>query len=364
MINFLDLKQINAPYHDDIKQAVCKVIDSGRYIQGSELKSFEMEFAEYCGVKHCVGVGNGLDALSLTLRGWKELGKLSDGDEIIVPANTYIASVLAITDNRLIPVLVDPDPDTFNLRAEDIEANITPRTKAILVVHLYGQIAEMTSIVKIANCYKLLVLEDAAQAHGASLGGLKTGNWGNAAGFSFYPGKTLGALGDAGAITTNDDEFVQIVKALGNYGSHEKYQHTYQGVNSRLDEIQAAILRIKLRKLNAEIKIRKKIASEYINNIHNEEIKLPKIITDSSWHLFVIKSQRRDALQKYLLENGIQTLIHYPIPPHKQTAYSALTSKSYPITESISNEVLSLPISPTMADNEIQTVIDAVNNFR
>lgn len=364
MINFLDLKQVNAQYYDDIKQAVCKVIDSGRYIQGSELKLFEIEFAEYCGVKHCVGVGNGLDALSLTLRAWKELGKLSDGDEIIVPANTYIASVLAITDNRLIPVLVDPDPDTFNLRAEDIETHITTRTKAILVVHLYGQIAEMTSITKLANCYKLLVLEDAAQAHGASLAGVKTGNWGDAAGFSFYPGKTLGALGDAGAITSNDDEFVQTVKALGNYGSHERYQHVYQGVNSRLDEIQAAILRIKLRKLNAEIKIRKKIASEYIHNIQNEKIKLPKIITDSSWHLFVIRSERRDELQKYLLENGIQTLIHYPIPPHKQIAYSALTSKSYPITESISNEVLSLPISPTMTEKQTHTIIDFVNNFR
>lgn len=304
MTPFLDLKAINAQYRDELVAAVTRVIDSGWYIQGGEVKAFEEEFADYCGSEHCIGVANGLDALTLTLRAWKEMGVLKEGDEVIVPANTYIASILAITENRLKPVLVEPDETTFNLCPEKVADVITPDTRVILAVHLYGQIAPMPALMALAEKHNLLVLEDAAQAHGASINGKKAGSWGHAAGFSFYPGKNLGALGDGGAVTTDDDELAQTVRALGNYGSHKKYENLYQGVNSRLDEIQAAMLRVKLRHLDHEIEKRRSIASYYLKNIQAMGLHLPQYPCRENhvWHLFVVRTSDRDALQKYLTE--------------------------------------------------------------
>ncbi|WP_201580288.1 DegT/DnrJ/EryC1/StrS family aminotransferase [Psychrobacter sp. Pi2-52] len=365
MIPFLDLKAINAQYRDELITACTRVIDSGWYINGNELEQFEQDFASYCGTKHAVGVANGLDALILTLTAWKELGKLQDGDEVIVPSNTYIASILAISANNLIPILVEPDITTYNICPDKIEAAITDKTKVILPVHLYGQLANMPSIMDIAKRHNLLVLEDAAQAHGASIDGQKAGNWGDASGFSFYPGKNLGALGDAGAITTNDDELANTLRALRNYGSHEKYKNLFQGVNSRLDEIQAAMLNVKLHHLDEEIIHRRKIAEAYIEGIDNPAIILPSQQDKNHvWHVFVIRCQERDALQNYLAENGIQTLIHYPIPPHKQQAYEEWNKLSYPISEKIHKEVLSLPISPILTLNQAQEIIQLCNNFR
>lgn len=364
MINFLDLKAVNANYADELKAAAAKVIDSGWYIMGEELSAFESEFAEYCGTKYCIGVANGLDALILTLRAWKELGKLKAGDEVIVPANTYIASVLAITENGLKPVLVEPDEHTYNLCPVKVKSAITPNTKAILPVHLYGLISPMFELMDIAKQHNLLVLEDCAQAHGASIGGKKAGSFGNAAGFSFYPGKNLGALGDAGAITTDDDELAQVLKALRNYGSHKKYENLYKGVNSRLDEIQAAMLRVKLKYLDSEIEYRRNIAELYLNNINNSDIKLPvaKERENHVWHLFVIMTENRLSLSKRLLDNHIQTLIHYPIPPHKQRAYPQLNDLTLELTEAIHEKVLSLPIGPTISNQEVLKVIDVLNN--
>lgn len=370
MIPFLDLKNINQQYRVELIEACTRVIDSGWYISGKELEKFEQNFANYCGVKFAIGVANGLDALILTLRAWKELGKLKDGDEIIVPSNTYIASILAITANNLTPILVEPDIQTYNIDPVKIEEAITIKTKAILPVHLYGQLAEMPKIMDIANRHNLLVLEDSAQAHSAEIYGKKAGNWGDASGFSFYPGKNLGALGDAGAITTNDEELANMLKALRNYGSHEKYKNLVPGVNSRLDEIQAAMLDIKLKYLDSEIAHRRKIANLYLTQITNPEIILPLSDIDESqyrqhvWHLFVIRSKNREALQKYLADHGVQTLIHYPIPPHKQQAYKEWNSFSYPISEQIHEEVISLPLGPTMSLDEAQTVIELCNNFK
>lgn len=365
MINFLDLKSINNQYQQDLKDACARVIDSGWYIMGNELIEFEKEFAVYCGTKHAIGVANGLDALILTLRAWKELGKLRAGDEVIVQANTYIASVLAITENDLVPVLVEPNPGSFNLDPETLAAAITPKTKAILPVHLYGQLSPMPEIMAIANAHNLLVLEDCAQSHGAEIKGKRAGNWGDAAGFSFYPGKNLGALGDAGAITTNDDELAQTLKALRNYGSHKKYENLYQGVNSRLDEIQAAMLRVKLRHLEAETSRRQHIAQTYRAHICNSLITLPQVNEELAhvWHLFVIRCEQREALQAYLAKNGIQTLIHYPIPPHRQHAYSHYADLQLPLTELIHQQVLSIPLDPTMNDENIAKVIAAMNEF-
>jgi dTDP-4-amino-4,6-dideoxygalactose transaminase len=370
LIPFLDLKSINAQYREELINAAARVIDSGWYIQGQEVKIFEQEFADYCGAKHCIGVANGLDALILILRAYKELGKLQEGDEVIVPANTYIASILAITENRLTPVLVEPDERTYNLSPSLIENAITPKTKAILAVHLYGQLADMHAINVIAEEHHLLVIEDAAQSHGASIHGRKAGNWGHAAGFSFYPGKNLGALGDAGAATTNDNELAQTIRALGNYGSHKKYENLYQGVNSRLDEIQAAFLRIKLKYLDAETKRRREIAIAYAQGINNPEILLP-ISSEASlatldahaFHLFVIRTKQREKLQAYLAESDVQTLIHYPIAPHHQKAYQNWSNLSLPATEAIHKGVLSLPISPVMSDGEVLKVIEVVNSF-
>lgn len=365
MINFLDLKAINNQYQQELKDACARVIDSGWYIMGNELAEFEKEFAAYCGTKHAIGVANGLDALILTLRAWKELGKLKAGDEVIVQANTYIASVLAITENGLVPVLVEPNPDTYNLDPKVVCAAITPKTKAILPVHLYGQLSPMPELMALAEEHGLLVLEDCAQAHGAEIDGKRAGNWGDAAGFSFYPGKNLGALGDAGAITTNDEKLAQAVKALRNYGSHKKYENLYQGVNSRLDEIQAAMLCVKLRHLESETTRRQQIAQIYRANITNSLITLPQVAIELShvWHLFVVRCEQREALQNYLGEQGIQTLVHYPIPSHKQQAYLKFSHIALPLTEIIHQQVISLPLDPTMSDEAIAHVIHAVNGF-
>lgn len=365
MIHFLDLKAINAQYRDELVDACTRVIDSGWYIGGSELEQFEQQFANYCGTKYTIGVANGLDALILTLRAWKELGKLKDGDEVIVPSNTYIASILAISANNLTPILVEPCVDSFNIDPKKIESAITSRTKAILPVHLYGQLADMPAIMAIAKRHELLVLEDSAQAHGASLDGKRAGSWGDASGFSFYPGKNLGALGDAGAITTSDEELADTLRALRNYGSHEKYKNLFQGVNSRLDEIQAAMLNVKLGHLDAEIAHRRKVANEYLKGINNKAIILPTKENDSAhvWHVFVIRCAHRDELQKYLADNGVQTLIHYPVPPHQQPAYKEWNEISYPISESIHAEVLSLPIGPMLTEIEINLVINLLNQW-
>lgn len=369
MIPFLDLKAINQQYREQLIEACTRVIDSGWYIGGKELEQFELNFAQFCGAKYAIGVANGLDALILTLRAWKELGKLQDGDEVIVPSNTYIASILAISANNLTPILVEPDSATFNLDPKKIEAVITDKTRVILPVHLYGQLAAMPQIMEIAQKNNLLVLEDSAQSHGAEINGIKAGNWGDAAGFSFYPGKNLGALGDAGAITTNDFELANMLKALRNYGSHEKYKNLVKGVNSRLDEIQAAMLDIKLKFLNQDIIHRRKIAQHYLEGINNPLIHLPKVEGDiinnkqNVWHLFVIRTQYRQNLQQYLIEHGVQTLIHYPIPPHKQQAYYEWENQKYPISEIMHEEVLSLPIGPTLTFEDVQKIIHLCNEF-
>lgn len=365
MISFLDLKTINSQYANELKHAVCQVIDSGWYILGNELLTFEKEFADYCGAAHAIGVANGLDALILVLRAWKAMGYLKEGDEVIVPANTYIASILAITENKLTPILVEPDENTYNICPKNIATAITTKTKAILPVHLYGRLAPMPEIMALAKQHHLLVLEDAAQAHGASLNGIKAGNWGDAAGFSFYPGKNLGALGDGGAITTNDPLLADILRALRNYGSHKKYENLYQGINSRLDEVQAAVLRVKLRYLGKETQIRQEIAKIYVAKIINPLITLPQIHTPDGhvFHLFAIRTKRRDALQEYLHQQGVQTLIHYPIPPHQQQAYPQLNQLSFPITEKIHRDILSLPMDPTLSRNDIDMVITAINQF-
>jgi len=366
MIPFLDLKTINAQYRDELVKAVTDVIDSGWYVQGIQVNAFEQEFADYCGTKHCIGVANGLDALILTLRAWKEMGKLKEGDEVIVPANTYIASILAITENRLVPVLVEPDAVNYNLCPKNTEVAITSKTKAILVVHLYGQLADMPAIMDIAKRHNLLVLEDSAQAHGASMNGKKSGNWGDASGFSFYPGKNLGALGDGGAVTTNDEELAITIRAIANYGSHKKYENLYKGINSRLDELQASILRIKLKYLDKDTDHRKIIANLYLNEIKNENIKLPTLIHQENhvWHVFVIRTEKREELQKYLLDNGIQTLIHYPLPPHKQEAYKEWGDESYPLSEKIHTEVLSLPISGAQSFKDTKIIVKTLNDYQ
>jgi dTDP-4-amino-4,6-dideoxygalactose transaminase len=365
MIPFLDLKNNNQQYRGELIEAAINVIDSGWYIQGEQVKAFEKEFASYCGTKHCIGVGNGLDALILIFRAYKELGRLKEGDEVIVPANTYIASILAITENRLKPILVEPDEQTYNLDPKLIEQAITPKTKAILAVHLYGQLANMLEINKIAKKNNLLVIEDSAQAHGASYNGIKAGSWGDASGFSFYPGKNLGALGDAGAVTTNDPELAKTIRALGNYGSHKKYENLYKGVNSRLDEMQAAMLRVKLRHLDKEIEKRREIADYYLKNIKNENIILPtaRYENNSVWHLFVIRANKRDELQRYLLDNGVQTLIHYPLAPHKQEAYIEWHDENFPISEQMHDEALSLPISGVQRMEDTMEIVKIVNEF-
>ena len=363
-IDFLNLKKINERDQPEIDNVIKEVIDSGWYIAGKKKETFEKEFADYCGTKYCIGVGNGLEALELIIQGFG-FGK---GDEIIVPANTYIASILSISSNDVTPVLVEPDEKTFNINPKLIEEKITPNTKAIMVVHLYGQVCDMDQILTIAKKHNLKVIEDSAQAHGAVYkNGKKTGNLGDAAGFSFYPGKNLGAIGDAGAVVTNDENLANKVKSLHNYGSYTKYIHEYKGINARLDEIQAALLSVKLKRLDKDNIRRREIAKYYIRNIKNKNIILPEIEEEGnshSWHLFVIRTKRRDELQEYLKVNNIQTLIHYPIPPHKQKAYSELGNLSLPITESIHKDVLSLPISPIMNEDEVNYVVDILNEWK
>jgi dTDP-4-amino-4,6-dideoxygalactose transaminase len=365
MIPFLDLKTINAHYKDALLEACSRVIDSGWYIHGRECEAFEAAFANYCGTKHCVGVANGLDALILIIRAYKELGIMQDGDEIIVPSHTYIASILAISANQLIPVLVEPDINTYLIDPLKIEQAITSKTKAMLPVHLYGQTCQMDAINQIAKRYNLKVIEDSAQSHGAYFKDKRSGNLGDASGFSFYPGKNLGALGDGGAITTNDDDLAQTVRALGNYGSHKKYENMYKGINSRLDEMQAAFLRVKLNFLDQEIAQRRMIANYYGEHITNEKIIVPMIERQDNhvWHLFVVRCDKRNALQNHLTQNGIQTLIHYPIPPHKQAAYKEWHSYSFPISEAIHNEVLSLPISAYQSLEETYKIVQVLNAF-
>jgi len=365
MIPFLDLKAVNQQYREDLIRAFTKVLDSGWYIQGSEVKAFEQEFADYCGVEHCIGVANGLDALILIFRAYLEMGILKEGDEVIVPANTYIASILAISENRLKPVLVEPDAKTYNLDPALVKQAITEKTKAILAVHLYGQLADMPALKTIAEQHDLLLIEDSAQSHGAQLNGIKAGAWGDASGFSFYPGKNLGALGDGGAVTTSNDELAQTIRALGNYGSHKKYENIYKGMNSRLDEMQAALLRVKLRGLGQELDHRRKVARCYLKGIKNEKIILPECADEQShvWHLFIIRCENRDELQSYLTKHGVQTLIHYPIPPHKQSAYAEWNQETFPITERIHREVLSLPMSPVLPFNAVEAVAGMISEY-
>jgi dTDP-4-amino-4,6-dideoxygalactose transaminase len=414
MIKYLDIQKITMSFEPELSQAIERVVGRGWFLLGEEVNAFEKEYAEYLGSKHCVGVANGLDALRLILKAYIEMGVLKFGDEVIVPANTYIATILAITDNRLKPVLVEPHINTYNLDISLVERNISHRTKAIVVVHLYGQACWSAELMKIAHKYNLKIIEDNAQAAGAMVQSSKfkvqgsstyledesitwnleprtfkrTGSLGDAAGHSFYPGKNLGALGDAGAVTTDDYELASVIRVLANYGSSKKYVNDYQGLNSRLDEIQAAILRVKLPRLDADNQRRREIAQYYIKNIKNSQIILPAIccpnlsaqnlVQDSSlpsigltsqyslsnvWHVFVIRHPQREKLQQYLTDNGIQTVIHYPIPPHKQKAYKEWNKISMPITEKIHNEVLSLPISQVIEDTEVKNVVNILNCF-
>ena len=366
MIKFLDLQKINLQYQHEIEDRLLETFRSGWYLLGNEVKNFETNLASYIGSPNAIGVANGLDALRLILKAYIEIGQLKVGDEIIVPANTYIASLLAITDHRLKPVFAEPDIANFNTDISKIESLITQKTKAIMIVHLYGQVSWSEELEALAKKYNLKIIEDNAQSIGAEWNGIKTGNLGDAAGFSFYPGKNLGALGDGGAVTCKDPLLAKTIRALANYGSEEKYVNKYQGLNSRLDEIQAGVLAIKLKYIDADNEKRRAIAEKYCAEIENRKIILPNLPTDSKehvWHLFVVRTEKRERLQNYLQEKGIQTLIHYPIPPHKQKAYKYYNHLNFPITEKIHEEVLSLPISPVMEEIEVETIIAALNNF-
>jgi dTDP-4-amino-4,6-dideoxygalactose transaminase len=405
MIKFLDLQKITRHYQPELSEAINRVVNRGWYLLGEEIMNFEKEYSEFIGSKNCIGVANGLDALRLIFRAYRELGIMKEGDEVIVPANTYIASIIPITDNQLKPVLVEPDLNTYNLDISLIERNITPRTKAIMVVHLYGQACWSDQLRIIANKYNLKIIEDNAQAAGACImadggerrvegGGQRaksrerraeskkisgtkqsflhrTGSLGDAAGHSFYPGKNLGALGDAGSVTTDDDELAEVIRAIANYGSAKKYVNDYQGLNSRLDEIQAAVLVVKLRRLDSDNEYRRKVAKYYLEQITNPKIVLPAVLdiesiirnTSHIWHLFVIRTKNRDNLQQYLSEHEIQTMIHYPIPPHKQKAYKEWNNLTFPITELIHREVLSIPVSQVLGFDEVDYVCKTLNNW-
>lgn len=362
MIKFLDLKKINQPYENAFQNKLKSVLASGWYILGEEVKLFERNFADYCEAKHCIGVGNGLDALTLIYKGYIQLGKMQKGDEVIVPANTYIATILSIIQADLVPVLVEPNLETYTINPNLIADKITVKTKSILAVNLYGQLAELDSINEIANKNNLIVVEDAAQSHGVLLNGKKSKN---TQAFSFYPGKNLGALGDAGAVVTNDDQLAEVLYSLRNYGSEVKYYNDFIGVNSRLDELQAAFLNVKLPNLDAENQVRKNIAKRYLFEINNDTIILPSwdFSDNHVFHLFVIRTPKRNELQAYLKENGIETLIHYPIAPHRQKAFKYWKNLEFPITEKIHDEVLSLPISPVMTDEEVDYVIQKINSW-
>ncbi|MEO9884446.1 MAG: DegT/DnrJ/EryC1/StrS family aminotransferase [Balneola sp.] len=370
MIKFLDLQKINAQYESELKHAAVDVIDSGWYLLGEQIDSFEKSLSEYLKSDHTIAVSNGLDALRLIFRSYIEMGIMQEGDEIIVPANTYIASVLAISDNGLVPVMVEPDPLSYNIDIEKIEESISERTKGIMVVHLYGQVCWSDKLASLASKYSLKIIEDNAQAIGAEWNAQKTGTLGDVAAFSFYPGKNLGALGDGGAVTTKDSALADVVRAIANYGSKEKYVNIYKGLNCRLDEIQAAFLNVKLKYIDRETSFRRKVAEEYLTRITNPLIDLPKITGDSAmesldhvWHLFVIRCNNRDKLSAFLGKRGIQCLIHYPVAIHKQEAYKELGNLELPITNSLHNSVLSLPISPVMSDEDVTSIISTVNEY-
>ena len=361
MIKFLDLHKINERFRTQMDARLKEVLDSGWYIQGKQDELFEKHFAEYIGAKYCVGVANGLDALNIIIKAYG----FGAGDEIIVPANTYIASILAISENNCIPVLVEPSLKTYNIDPDLIEEKITPHTKAIMVVHLYGQAVQMEKIWQIAKKHNLKIIEDSAQAHGAIYQGKKAGNLGDVAGFSFYPGKNLGCLGDGGAITTNDKNLADKIRAIANYGSDKKYHHIYKGINSRLDEFQAALLDIKLPSLDKDNSRRREIAKYYRNNIKNPLIILPQVYAEEAhvWHIFAVRTKERERLQKYLEDNNIQTNIHYPTPPHKQGAYKEWANLSFPVTEEIHKTILSVPISPVLKDDEVKKIVDFINSY-
>lgn len=364
-VPFLSLKDITDKYSAEIHEAVSRVIDSGWYLQGEENARFEQNFARYIGTSHAIGCANGLDALIWILRGYIELGIMQKGDEVIVPANTYIASILAITENNLLPVLVEPSMETLQIDDSLIEEKITAKTKAIMIVHLYGQCAYTQKIATLCKKYNLKLIEDNAQAHGCLYQGRKTGCLGDAAGHSFYPGKNLGALGDAGAVTTNDDELANAIRSLANYGSSQKYVFQYQGRNSRLDEIQAAVLDVKLKHLDEDVALRQNVARRYIAEIKNSKVRLPVVpdFAAHAFHLFPIFCENRDELQKYLAEKGIGTNIHYPIPPHKQECYNEWNGLNLPVTEKIHREELSLPMSPCLTVEQVDWVIQCVNEW-
>ena len=366
MVKLLDLQAITAMHGDEIKGAVNRVIDSGWFLQGNENKQFEADYAEYVGTEHCIAVANGLDALYLLMRGYKEMGFMQDGDEIIVPANTYIATIIAITRNNLVPVLVEPTWEHLEIDIDKIEAAITPKTKGVMIVHLYGRIAYNEKLSEISQKHGLKLMEDCAQSHGCAWKGLKTGALGDAAAHSFYPGKNLGALGDAGAVTTNDLELAEVIRALANYGSQKKYVFKYVGMNSRMSETDAAVLDVKLKYLDEDNQARQKLAAYYYENIKNPLITLPKRIADNNnvYHQFPIFCEKRDELQEFLKENGIQTLIHYPIPPHKQECYKTWNNLGYPITEKIHAQELSIPMNQIVTELEAKQVVDAINKFQ
>ena len=366
MVSFLDLQKVTQKYSEEIHEAVSRVVDSGWYLQGVENEKFEADYSTYIGTKCTIGCANGLDALILIFRAYMEMGVMKPGDEVILPANTYIASILAISENGLKPVLVEPSIETYQIDDSKIETAITERTKAILIVHLYGQCAYTKNIGDICKKYDLKLIEDNAQAHGCKFNGKKTGSLGDAAGHSFYPGKNLGAFGDAGAVTTDDEDLAKVVRAVANYGSQKKYIFKYCGRNSRLDEIQAAVLGVKLRHLDEDVAIRKKIAKYYIEHIVHPDIVTP-IVKDWNahvFHIFTIRTKKRDELLKYLADNGVQTIIHYPIPPHKQECYKEWNNLSFPITEQIHDEELSLPISPVITKEEMNLIVEIVNKFK
>ncbi len=365
MVPFLNIRRVNAPLREAILAAVASVVDSEQYILGGKVAAFERELADFCGATHAIGTGNGLDALTLVWRAYKEMGVMREGDEILVPANTYIASILSITESRLTPVLVEPDIRTYNLDAGQLEKHITKRTRGILTVHLYGRVAYSEEMRRVADAHGLKIVEDCAQAQGASYHGKRAGSLGGAGGFSFYPTKNLGALGDAGAVTTNDERLAEIVRALRNYGSHQKYHNQYKGVNSRLDEVQAAILSVKLRALDQDNARRREIARQYLSRIRNPWLQLPEPGPEESnvWHLFVVRTDRRDEFQRHLTDRGIGTLIHYPIPPHRQPGFSEWAARSYPLTEQIHRTVISLPLNTGMTNDEVGETIDACNAF-
>ena len=363
-MKYLDLKQANALYKEEMRQAIDRVLQCGWYLKGEATRKFEEEYANYIGTRYCIGCGNGLDALSLILRAYKIMGVMQDGDEIVVPANTFIASILAITENNLKPVLVEPDVQTQQINDSLIEKVISDRTKAIMIVHLYGRCAYTERIGEICHRYNLKLIEDNAQAHGCLFETKHTGSLGDAAGHSFYPGKNLGALGDAGAVTTDDVQLSEIIRAIGNYGSNQKYVHDYLGRNSRMDELQASVLSVKLRYLDWANMRRKEIAEEYINKVKHPDINISLCNRDSVWHIFPIFSKRRDSLQQYLLDHGVETQIHYPVPPHRQHCYSSWNSLSLPITEQLSREELSLPCHQAMTGEDVNGIVTLLNSFK